>query len=407
MAKQKETTIDDLTFDAANARKHPEKNKKAIADSMKQFKAGRSILIDADNIIRAGNGTAEAWKESGGKVRVIESDGTELIAVKRTDLKGAEAMAYAIADNRAGELAKWDDEILGSQLEVLRQDGFDLSELSFEEADLNGLIEEDQIKDIEPMSASDELKEKWGTADGQLWIIEGKQTHRLLCGDSTKADDVGRLMGGENAQLWLTDPPYNVAYEGGSKVRDAIANDKMGDEQFREWIASAFKVAFDAIDQGATFYIWHADTEGYNFRGAIRDCGEQIRQCLVWNKNNSMFSRQDYHWKHEPCLYGWKAGAAHSWHTDRRQTTVLEFDRPSRSDEHPTMKPVDLVAYQIGNSSKPKQTVLDTFLGSGTTMLASEQLKRKCYGMEISPKYCAVILQRMTDAGCNCSLSKE
>jgi site-specific DNA-methyltransferase (adenine-specific) len=172
----------------------------------------------------------------------------------------------------------------------------------------------------------------------------------------------------------------------------------MNTDSFRTFLFDVFSNAFDNMNPGASFYIWHADTEGYNFRGAVLDCNQQLRQCLVWNKDNSMFSRQDYHWKHEPCLYGWKDGAAHSWYTDRKQTTVLEFKRPSRSEEHPTMKPVELFEYQIGNSCPPNGLVLDTFLGSGTSIIASEKLGMKCNGLELDPHYCDVIIQRWENA---------
>jgi site-specific DNA-methyltransferase (adenine-specific) len=261
-----------------------------------------------------------------------------------------------------------------------------LAKLAEDAGVLDGLdakeIEEDEVPDV-PVDPI--------TKPGDLWILG---EHRLLCGDSTKAEDVERLMAGAKADLMLTDPPYNVAYEGGSKKRTAIQNDSMDADSFRSFLSSCFRCAFDSMQPGAAFYIWHADTEGYNFRGAVIDCGQQVRQCLVWAKDNSMFSRQDYHWKHEPCLYGWKEGAAHSWHSDRKQTTVLEFARPSRSDEHPTMKPVALFAYLVGNSSGKGQLVYDPFLGSGTTLIAAEQLGRKCYGMEISPAYCDVIVKR-------------
>ena len=152
--------------------------------------------------------------------------------------------------------------------------------------------------------------------------------------------------------------------------------------------------AFSVIKPGASFYIWHADSEGYNFRGAVFECKQKVRQCLIWVKQALVMGRQDYQWKHEPCLYGWRDGASHGWYADRKQTTVLEFDRPSRSEEHPTMKPVALFAYQIGNSTAPQGLVYDPFLGSGTTLIAAEQLGRKCYGMEISPQYCDVIVKR-------------
>jgi site-specific DNA-methyltransferase (adenine-specific) len=168
----------------------------------------------------------------------------------------------------------------------------------------------------------------------------------------------------------------------------------MSDSAFRDFLVACFQAAMEHMKPGASFYIWHADSEGLNFRGAIVDCKQRVRQCLIWKKQTLVMGRQDYHWMHEPCLYGWKEGASHGWYSDRKQTTVLEFDRPSRSTDHPTMKPVALIAYQIGNSTAPQGLIYDSFLGSGTTLIAAEQLGRKCYGMEISPQYCDVIVKR-------------
>lgn len=221
-----------------------------------------------------------------------------------------------------------------------------------------------------------------------------KSRHRLVCGDSTKAEDVARLMGGKLADLWLTDPPYNVDYTGKTKDALKVTNDSMGDTAFREFLVAAFGCAFGVTKPGGSFYIWHADSEGFNFRGAVFDCKQKVRQCLVWAKQTLVMGRQDYQWQHEPCLYGWKDGASHEWYSDRKQTTLLRFDRPSRSEEHPTMKPVALFSYLIGNSCTPQGTVFDSFLGSGTTLIAAEQLDRNCYGMEISPTYCDVIVTR-------------
>jgi site-specific DNA-methyltransferase (adenine-specific) len=201
-------------------------------------------------------------------------------------------------------------------------------------------------------------------------------------------------MAGKRADMWLTDPPYNVDYTGKTKDALKVANDSMSDSDFRKFLASAFGAAFGVIKPGASFYIWHADSEGYNFRGAVHECGEEVRQCLIWNKNYMVMGRQDYQWKHEPCLYGWKKGASHGWYSDRKQTTVLEFDRPSRSEQHPTMKPIALFAYLIGNSTGPQGLILDSFLGSGTSLIAAEQLGRTCYGLELSPAYCDVIVAR-------------
>lgn len=194
--------------------------------------------------------------------------------------------------------------------------------------------------------------------------------------------------------MWVTDPPYNVNYEGGTEERLKIMNDSMEDTQFRAFLKDACTAAFNVMKAGAAFYIWHADSDGYNFRGAIYDVGQKVRECLIWAKNSMVMGRQDYQWKHEPCLYGWKEGGSHHWYSDRSQTTLLEFDRPSRNDIHPTMKPVPLFSYLISNSSKKGDAVLDTFGGSGTTLVACEQLGRKAYLMELDEHYCDVIIAR-------------
>lgn len=250
--------------------------------------------------------------------------------------------------------------------------------------------------DAEPqIDRAAELNEKWQVKTGDLWLIG---EHRLLCGDSTKAKDVVRVMDGEEADLLVTDPPYNVGYVGKTKEALTIDNDEMPDPAFRDFLVKAFDAAFASLKAGGGYYIWHADLEGYNFRGAIFDIGQRVRQCLIWAKNTLVMGRQDYHWKHEPCLYGWKEGAAHSWHSDRTQTTVLQFDRPTRSQEHPTMKPTALFQYLIGNSSGKGEIILDTFGGSGTTLVAAQNMGRKGRTVELSPDYCAVILERMSTA---------
>lgn len=238
---------------------------------------------------------------------------------------------------------------------------------------------------------------------GDIWILGD---HRLMCGDSTSETDMAELMDGQEADLWLTDPPYNVNYAEkerykeetgyGSTIHEVeIANDSMGDTEFREFLVNAFSAAKSVMRSGASFYIWHADTEGFNFRGALRDIGGmKFSENLVWAKNQMVFGRQDYHWKHEPCLYGWKEGAGHDWYSDRSQTTILEFDRPQRADLHPTMKPLPLFGYLINNSSKAGDIVLDTFGGSGTTLICCEQMGRKARLMELEPHYCDVIIAR-------------
>lgn len=198
----------------------------------------------------------------------------------------------------------------------------------------------------------------------------------------------------KQADLLITDPPYNVNYEGKTKDALTIKNDSMSNDNFRTFLINAFKLADSVMKSGATFYIWHADTERYNFQGACQDVGLKVRQCLIWNKNSMVMGRQDYHWKHEPCLYGWKDGASHNWYSDRSQTTILEFDKPNKNELHPTMKPVELIAYQIKNSSKENDIVLDLFGGSGSTLIACEQLNRQCYTMELDERYAEVIINR-------------
>jgi site-specific DNA-methyltransferase (adenine-specific) len=227
---------------------------------------------------------------------------------------------------------------------------------------------------------------------GDVWQLGN---HRLMCGDSTKAEDVAKLMQGEQADLWLTDPPYNVAYEGGTGM--TIMNDSMEDGKFREFLRGAYSAADSMMRPGAAFYVWHANSEGYNFRGAARDVGWQVRQCLIWEKSSLVLGRQDYQWSHEPCIYGWKDGAAHYWGSDRKQTTVMHFDKPSRSELHPTMKHVALFEYEMLNSSKQGDIVLDSFGGSGTTIIAAEKNGRRARVMEMDPKYCDVIIRRWQD----------
>ena len=219
--------------------------------------------------------------------------------------------------------------------------------------------------------------------------------HRLLCGDSTQTDTFKTLFGEQLADLVVTDPPYNVAYEGKTKAKPTIKNDSMGDGDFYQFLYDFYTALGSYTKPGGAWYVWHADSEGANFRKAMADSGIMVKQCLIWVKNSMVIGRQDYQWKHEPCLYGWKEGAAHGWYSDRKQTTVLDFDRPSRNAEHPTMKPIPLFAYQIANSSKQGDIVADGFGGSGTTMVACHQMNRKAYLVEFDPKYCQVIIDRM------------
>lgn len=249
-----------------------------------------------------------------------------------------------------------------------------------------GMDETDIIEDEPPEPPKEPTSKR-----GDIWLL-GR--HRLMCGDSTMIDDVEKLMDGHLADILVTDPPYNVDYEGATKDKLKIQNDKMQDDAFRQFLRDAFTTADAFMRAGAVFYIWHSDSEGFNFRGACRDAGWNVRQCLIWNKNTLVMGRQDYQWKHEPCLYGWKDGAGHTWTSDRKQTTVIDFDKPQKNDIHPTMKPVGLFDYLIRNNTKEGDVCLDLFNGSGTTIMACEQNRRSAYVMELDPRYVDVAVKR-------------
>lgn len=357
--------------------KNPRKNDEAVkyvAESIKQFGFKVPIVIDKNNVIVAGHTRYKASK----KLKL-----EEVPCIVADDLTEEQIKAYRLADNKVAEKAEWDFDLLGEELEDLFD--FDMTMFGFDD-----VLEEEpaEVKEDDFEVSPPEIPKSKSGDIYQLGI------HRLMCGDSTSIDDVEKLMGEFKADLLITDPPYNVAYEGKTKDALTIENDSMDDGEFRQFLRDAFTAADVVMKEGAVFYIWHADSEGYNFRGACHDIGWQVRQCLIWNKNTMVMGRQDYHWKHEPCLYGWKAGAGHLWASDRKQTTILDFDRPQRNAEHPTMKPVKLFDYQIQNNTKKEDVVLDLFGGSGTTLIACEQNGRKSFTMELDPKYCDVIINR-------------
>lgn len=377
-------SVDRLKPYERNARTHSDAQVAKIAASLVEFGFTNPILVDSSDGIIAGHGRLMAAKKLGlSEVPVVVLD----------YLSDAQRRAYVIADNRLALDAGWDEDMLAAELAELQAEGFDLELTGFDESEIDdllageaeptdGLTEDDAVPEARPDPVS---------KPGDVWVLGG---HRLMCGDSTSIEAVEQLMGGKQADLLLTDPPYNVAYEGKTADALTIENDSMADDDFRQFLRDVYATADAVMKPGAVFYIWHADSEGYNFRGAAHDVGWQVRQCLIWNKNSLVLGRQDYHWKHEPCLYGWKDGAAHYWGNDRKQTTVMDFNRPSRNGEPPTMKPVDLFWYQIDNSSKRGDVVLDLFGGSGTTMIACEKSGRYSRLMELDPKYCDVIVRR-------------
>lgn len=345
----------------------------AVVESIRQCGYIAPIIVDEDGVILAGHTRYKALKKLGR---------TEVECIVREGLTEEQKKKYRLLDNKTNELADWDMEMLAGEL----------ADLDFGDLDLDWGIdleeEQHEVVDDDYDKAPPEVPR---AKPGDIWQL-GR--HRLMCGDSTKPEDVEKLMGGMKADLLLTDPPYNVDYTG--KTADAlkIQNDKMEDSSFREFLKAAFSCALDAMKPGACFYIWHADSEGANFRIAAKEVGMEVRQCLIWCKNSIVMGRQDYHWKHEPCLYGWKEGAAHLWAADRKQSTILNFDRPTRNDLHPTMKPIPLFDYQICNNTKGGDIVLDLFGGSGTTIMACEQNGRIGYSMEFDPRYVDVIIDR-------------
>lgn len=403
-----------LKFDRKNYRKHGTKNKQLISRSLQDCGAGRSIVVDKSGEIIAGNGIYEQAQKLNIPVKVIETDGTELIAVKRTDLApdDAKRQQLAILDNSTSDTSEFD-------LQMLAQDFTPSEMLDFGiELEQTELEDPDRVEEDTPPE-EDSIPQR--CQPGDIWQLGD---HRLMCGDSTDAEQVRRLMDGSMADMLLTDPPYNVDYTGSNGKK--IQNDKMADTTFTEFLTAAFAAADSVFKEGGAFYIWYADLKSLNFLTALKNTGWELKQKLVWNKNTFTLGRSDYQWKHELCLYGWKDGAKHYFIDDRTQTTVVEdslpdfntltkaelvkilqdlhsdkvpttvinCEKPLRSDEHPTMKPVKLMGLLIRNSSRQGETVLDIFGGSGSTLMACEQLNRKCYTMELDPHYCDVILQR-------------
>lgn len=356
---------------------NPRKNDKAVeyvANSIKEFGFKVPIVVDEKNEVIAGHTRLKASKKLG-----IE----EVPVIVAGDLSEEQVRAFRLADNKVSELAEWDTELLDIEIEEIN---FNLELFGFD-------VKDDIGSDSEVADDGFEVNilETSNTKVGDIFQL-GR--HRLMCGDSTNIEDVKRLVGNQLVDMYLTDPPYNVAYQGKTSDALTIQNDEMNGADFREFLKKAFGAANEVMKPGAVFYIWHADSEGYNFRGACFETGWQVRQCLIWNKNSMVLGRQDYHWKHEPCLYGWKDGAAHLWASNRKQTTILEFDRPNRNAEHPTMKPIPLFDYQIKNNTKGEDVVLDTFGGSGTTLMACEQNGRNALVMELDPRYVDVIIRR-------------
>ena len=352
-----------------------------IKNSIVKFGFVSPLVINKDMTVIGGHQRLKVLKDLG----ITE---VECIVV---DLDKTNEKALNIALNKIQ--GDWDEDKLEALLQELKLEEFDmnLTGFDFDEVDeilndINGTKEDNFDVD----SAYEEIEEPI-TEPGDIWILGN---HRLMCGDSTHKDDIMRLMNNQDADMLLTDPPYNVDYVGKTAEALKIKNDNMDDNQFYEFLRKVFENMYIVTKEGASIYVFHADTEGINFRKAFKDAGFKLAECLIWKKDCFVMGRQDYQWQHEPVLYGWKEGKAHYFINDRTQSTILEFDRPKQSTLHPTMKPIDLIAKLIKNSSKENDIILDLFGGSGSTIIAAEQLNRCCYTMELDPKYCDVIVKR-------------
>lgn len=362
-----------------NARTHSPEQINKLRSSLREFGFINPVIIDRDYGVIAGHGRILAAKEEHIK---------EVPCVFADHLTEAQKKAYIIADNRMAMDAGWDEELLRVEIEALQADAFDLSLTGFDEKELSDLFKDDSDVHDDDFDVEQELKEPVITKIGDVWTL-GR--HRLVCGDSTKEDTFEELMQGQKANLVVTDPPYNVNYRGSA---GKIKNDNMAGEKFYQFLLDAFVNIEKHMANDASIYVFHADTEGLNFRKAFSDAGFYLSGCCIWMKPSLVLGRSPYQWQHEPCLYGWKKRGKHQWYSDRKQTTIWSFEKTRKNTEHPTMKPIPLLAYPIKNSSMSNTLVLDPFGGSGSTLIASEQTDRSCYTIELDEKFCDVIVKR-------------
>jgi len=377
MKEIKIVKLKDVKSNPNNPRIIKDEKFKKLVKSIQEFPEMlniRPIVVNSDLIVLGGNMRLKACNDAGLKEIPI------IIADELTDEQQRE---FIIKDNVG--YGEWDWDMLKNEwiAEELEEWGLEVPNFEAEEQILEA--EEDDYEVPDGGIETD-------IVIGDLFEIG---EHRLLCGDSTQTDTFEKLMQGEMADIVVTDPPYNVAYEGGTKEKLTIQNDSMGNDDFYKFLYDFYSALTTAVKKGGAIYVWHASSEIINFAKAMVDAGWLLKQQLIWVKNSMVMGRQDYQWKHEPCLYGWLKGDSHKWYSDRKQTTVIEWNKPQRNGEHPTMKPIGLFAYQIENSSKQGDIVIDAFGGSGTTMVACEQLKRKARIIEFDPKYCQVIIDRM------------
>lgn len=373
--------IDRLVPYINNARTHSPEQINKLRSSLREFGFINPVIIDRDYGVIAGHGRILAAKEEGI---------TEVPCVFADYLTEAQKKAYIIADNRMAMDAGWDEELLRVEIEALQAEAFDVSLTGFDPNEIDDLFKENRKGGLhdDDFDIETELKKPTFTKAGDVWTL-GR--HRLVCGDSTKKETFDTLMDGKKANLVLTDPPYNVNYEG---TAGKIKNDHMANDAFYQFLLDAFTNMEAVMADDASIYVFHADTEGLNFRRAFVDAGFYLSGCCIWKKNSLVLGRSPYQWIHEPVLFGWKKSGKHVWYAGRKETTVWEYDKPKKNADHPTMKPIALLAYPIMNSSMTGTIVLDPFGGSGSTLIACEQSERTCYTVELDEKYCDVIVKR-------------
>lgn len=364
-----------------NARTHSPAQIKKLRSSLREFGFINPILIDRDFGVIAGHGRLAAAREEG-----IQ----EVPCVFVDHLSEAQKKAYILADNRMAMDAGWDEDLLRVELEALEELGFDLGFTGFDEKELSALFDTGEAKE-DDFNVEEELEKPSFSKAGDVWTL-GR--HRLVCGDSTSEETMAVLMDGKLANLVVTDPPYNVDYEGSA---GKIKNDNMGDTAFYEFLLAAFQNMEKAMAPDASIYVFHADTEGLNFRRAFADAGFYLSGTCIWKKQSLVLGRSPYQWQHEPVLFGWKRKGKHLWYTGRKESTIWEFDKPKKNGDHPTMKPIPLLAYPITNSSMTNAIVLDPFGGSGSTLIACEQTGRICHTIELDEKFCDVIVRRFIE----------
>ena len=370
-----------------NARTHSQEQVNKLRGSLREFGFINPVIIDSDFNVIAGHGRLMAAKEEG-----IE----EVPCVLVDYLTEAQKKAYILADNRYAQDAGWDEELLRLEIESLEGMDFDVSLTGFDDQEIADLFADGESTGAEDddFDLSDALEKAAFVERGDVWQV-GR--HRLMCGDATSPEDVATLMDGKKANLIITDPPYNVAFESSDGL--SIKNDKMENDKFYEFLLAAFKNMAEHLEKGGSAYVFHADTEGLNFRKAFIDAGFHLSGCCIWVKNSLVLGRSDYQWQHEPVLYGFLQNGKHYWskNAGRSQTTIWNFDKPKKNKNHPTSKPLDLLAYPIGNSSQENAIVIDTFGGSGSTLMTCEQTNRICHTMELDEKYASVILRRYVE----------